>query len=453
METAEVERELEELETRIERLRALYEQYFMGIEKLEPLVPRKDVERRIWVLRREQIRNTGLRFKFQMLVQRFNTFQQYWGRVTREIENGTYRRDVIRAARRFGAKEALTILGRKRAERFAALAAAQEGRRGAGHDEGALEELSDDYLEEVSDEEELLLESNELKPYDDGEAELGLENEVFDEDEPPTIDRARYKELVGPLPPPRLPPLLATPPPAMPLDQPTGKALANEPGGVVPPVSLSPAAGAGAGKSAGRYAPPPRPSDPEAAKRRVAELAAQVKAPRDQSSEIGVDAGPLELDFDVEAPKTTRKASGSTKPPPRRASSVKMGSVKQPPAAPPGAHSRAGKDTSRAASKSTSTLPALKETGGAGKTAPAARGAQERQESAGLEDKRLRQIYAKYMETKRATNEPTAGITFEKLAASLRAQADKLRQSHPAKSVDYDVVIKDGKTLLKPILR
>jgi hypothetical protein len=126
METGEVERELEELETRIERLRALYEQYFMGIERLEPLIPRKDVDRRVWVLRREQIRNTGLRFKFQMLIQRYNTFQQYWGRISREIENGTYRRDVVRAAKRVGAKEALTIVGRKRAERYAMLAEEQE---------------------------------------------------------------------------------------------------------------------------------------------------------------------------------------------------------------------------------------------------------------------------------------------------------------------------------------
>src|SRR5262249_39573508 len=110
MEAAEIDRELEELETRMERLRALYEQYFMGIEKLEPQIPRKDVERRIQILRREQIRNTALRFRFQMLIQRYNTMQQYWMRITREIENGTYRRDVMRAAQRFGDREALTIL-------------------------------------------------------------------------------------------------------------------------------------------------------------------------------------------------------------------------------------------------------------------------------------------------------------------------------------------------------
>src|SRR5262245_18942676 len=98
----------------------------MGLEKIEPQIPRKDVNRRIWVLRREQIRNSGMRFKFQMLVQRYNTFQQYWGRITREIEKGTYRRDVLRAAKRIGEKEALTIIGKKRAERFKILAAAQQ---------------------------------------------------------------------------------------------------------------------------------------------------------------------------------------------------------------------------------------------------------------------------------------------------------------------------------------
>ena len=37
----------------------------MGIERLEPLILRKEVDRRLWVLRSEQIRNTGMRFKLQ----------------------------------------------------------------------------------------------------------------------------------------------------------------------------------------------------------------------------------------------------------------------------------------------------------------------------------------------------------------------------------------------------
>jgi hypothetical protein len=108
---------LDELETRLERLRALYEQYFLGIEKVEPAVARKDVDRRIWVLRREKIRNTAKRFKLQTIIQRYNTFQQYWQRILREIEAGTYRRHVLRAEKQFGSAS-LTIAAKKRAGMF-----------------------------------------------------------------------------------------------------------------------------------------------------------------------------------------------------------------------------------------------------------------------------------------------------------------------------------------------
>src|SRR5579862_5699762 len=72
----------------------------MGIERLEPAVPRKDVDRKIYALRKEQIRNTALRFRFQMILQRYNTFQSHWQRICREIENGTYKRHLYRAERK-----------------------------------------------------------------------------------------------------------------------------------------------------------------------------------------------------------------------------------------------------------------------------------------------------------------------------------------------------------------
>ncbi len=96
---------LSELETRLDRLRALYEQYFMGIERLEPQVPRKDVERRFHELRKTPFRNTARRFKFQTLSQRYSTMVQYWTRICREIENGTYKRHRLRAERSQGAEE------------------------------------------------------------------------------------------------------------------------------------------------------------------------------------------------------------------------------------------------------------------------------------------------------------------------------------------------------------
>src|SRR6187397_1292068 len=115
---------LEELETRLERLRALYEQYFLGFEKIEPSVARKDVDRRIYVLRREKIRNTGKRFKLQTIIQRYNTFQQYWQRICREIENGTYKRHLLKAQKNNG--QLLTIAARKRLGRAARTSQAPE---------------------------------------------------------------------------------------------------------------------------------------------------------------------------------------------------------------------------------------------------------------------------------------------------------------------------------------
>ncbi|MEM7448590.1 MAG: MXAN_5187 C-terminal domain-containing protein [Myxococcota bacterium] len=102
MELREFELLLKETERKLDRLKALYEQYFQGIERLEPTIARKDLARRMATLRKNQPRQTALRFRFQSLTQRHSTFQQYWSRTCRQIEEGTYRRHVLRARRRFG---------------------------------------------------------------------------------------------------------------------------------------------------------------------------------------------------------------------------------------------------------------------------------------------------------------------------------------------------------------
>ncbi|MCA9626906.1 MAG: hypothetical protein KC766_04550, partial [Myxococcales bacterium] len=121
MDADELDNQINDLEHRLERLRALYEQYFLGIEKIEPQVARKDVDRRFWALRKIKIRNTARRFKLQTLIQRYNTFQQHWGRICREIENGTYRRQMLRAERRQGPSSGTAAAPEsQRAERAAA---------------------------------------------------------------------------------------------------------------------------------------------------------------------------------------------------------------------------------------------------------------------------------------------------------------------------------------------
>ncbi len=91
---------LDDLQSRIERTRVLYEQYFMGIEKMEPQVARKDIARTLLHLQQQYIRNTGLRFRFNTMLQKWNIYTTHWNRILREIENGTYTRHVQKAARK-----------------------------------------------------------------------------------------------------------------------------------------------------------------------------------------------------------------------------------------------------------------------------------------------------------------------------------------------------------------
>lgn len=96
----DIDQALAELDTRIERVRTLYEQYFLGIERCEPLVPRKEVQRIFTLLSQRTMNNTARRFRYQVLLQRWNTHLQRWGKVLREIEAGTYLPHVARARRR-----------------------------------------------------------------------------------------------------------------------------------------------------------------------------------------------------------------------------------------------------------------------------------------------------------------------------------------------------------------
>ncbi|MCB9597092.1 MAG: hypothetical protein H6719_30490 [Sandaracinaceae bacterium] len=91
---------LHDTEIQLKRLKALYEQWFQGIERLEPTVPRKELDRAFVVLNKEKPRNTAARFKLNTLQARYNTYTTYWQRIARQIEEGTYERDVRRARRR-----------------------------------------------------------------------------------------------------------------------------------------------------------------------------------------------------------------------------------------------------------------------------------------------------------------------------------------------------------------
>jgi len=129
---------LDELEARIEKLKIAYEQYFMGIERFEPAKERQELTRIVRRLQTASTSNTAIKFRLNSLNQRFLSYQNYWNRVLREIEAGTYKRDVARLQRdlkRRGLEVDLTR-ARNRGELEAALVA-QLARLGEEQDAGS----------------------------------------------------------------------------------------------------------------------------------------------------------------------------------------------------------------------------------------------------------------------------------------------------------------------------
>ena len=88
--------QLDGLERKIQLLKVEYDKYFMGIVKKPPTKEREEIESFIRNFGRATIKNTAINYRFQGLKARFLTFEQYWQRILKQIEDGTFKRDQFR---------------------------------------------------------------------------------------------------------------------------------------------------------------------------------------------------------------------------------------------------------------------------------------------------------------------------------------------------------------------
>jgi hypothetical protein len=447
VESSEIEVLVGELEQRVDRLRSLYEQYFMGIEKLEPLVPRKDVDRRFYVLRREQIRNTGLRFKFNMVVQRYNTYQQYWQRILREIEAGTYKRDLRKAALRFGA-DALTIAGKKRFGKLLDKITAEGGSEDFadvdvefeddGADFGRLDDepaarkgLVEDFGR-VDDEEAASMVTSAPRVHRDP----APAPELFQDDEATAPRAAAFRERdseppsnSGSRPSPS-----AAEPPAGPRPM-LLSALAG-------PVRRAPAAPTAAGSAPPRKnfsSQPGKPSESPARAPTASHQPAEPTPPPRPAAAL--------------SPAPPRPAAALSPAPPRPAAVLSPAPPRPAPAA-----SRPAAAPAAPAPSQPARLQPVQSSKPPERTRPAAAPRQPQPAAPAapepsIPQARVRQIYETYVQARRACKETTSTVTESGLAEMLRASAEKLKGKHAGKDIDFDVVIKNGKAMLKPVIK
>lgn len=104
-----IARELGTLEQDQKELEILYEQYFAGIEKREPVKAREDLALRLRRFANRRIMQTDLRFRYQSLATRYHSYAGYWDRILRLMDEGRYARHLHQAAGAPGAHGAPAV--------------------------------------------------------------------------------------------------------------------------------------------------------------------------------------------------------------------------------------------------------------------------------------------------------------------------------------------------------
>jgi phosphoglycolate phosphatase-like HAD superfamily hydrolase len=364
---------LDELENRLDRLRILYDQYFTGIERSPPSVQHKDVERRIQVLRKMQLRNGAHRFRFQTLVQRYTTYLQYWQRIMRKIEEGTHKRDLARIARYGG------------------------GARKPNDSADRVYELDAEALEDVEEYQDLSTEDV--------------------EDEPETLrpaapaNSAAHTVTIAKQAPV---PVFAEPVATKPITTAgsffdTGsRQVETMPFDIVETVK----------------APAARPAPVTTPTPAVAPATAQVSAPAvataSPKTRVGVSV------FGAPAQKSASVATASTAAPSTASAASATVAARQATSTPSGS-----------AASPVRVQP----------TTPA----QPRPAPAAAVDAELHSLYARYRDARKSNGE--SDVAFDTVAKQVKDTLPKLREKYPGAHVEIDVAVKDGKTILRPVVR
>jgi hypothetical protein len=327
----------QQLDETLAALRARFDQYFLGIERKNPIKDLEEFRKKVLKLKTEFIRNTGLKFRVQALYQKFLSYERLWLKSLNEMENGTYSRDLFK-------------LRRKNARR------GDKAEKQKPPPEKGKDAKADEKPPERKDIWDL-----------QGDLEADLPDELFE------------------APKPKAPPL----PKPLPRQK-TDPALPSEMGG--PAVA----------------APPPLPRQPSKPPAPPPNAVAQPPLPRQPSKPPAPPpsaVGPM--------PRQPTNPPAMPKPLPRQATlppPPPMGSVGAPPPRP----------------------------------APVSA-------TDGLSADKVQRIYDAYITAKKRCKESTDGITMDAVAQTLRKQVPTLMKEHGAKSVDFKVVIKDGKAVLKAV--
>ncbi|MBK9071647.1 MAG: hypothetical protein IPL79_11695 [Myxococcales bacterium] len=384
--TVDADELLGDLEKLVDRLRVMYEQYFLGIQKAAPSHMHSDAERRIRDLTILQIRNTGQRYRLATLTQKFGSYNSYWKRTVRDIEAGRYIRDLSRIQRQAATsgeeipEEVLAAMPkrmRQMIERDRKAANAAAGRRAATSSGTSTPPPANAANAPAVA----------AKPRSTTHAlDEALLGDDFDID-------AMFKNVASTT----IPPPLATP--------------RTRTGQRKRPTSNS-----------DLMFPRTRTGNP-------ARMGAPSTIPPPLTSAASRAAAPLYLTDDddiVSAPPSRRAPTAAPPPTAPRAPTASPPFRTSPPPMPPRA--------------STSSPPAARPIAAPAPAAPP---------PPGMSESETRALYAKYVKAREVVRDGSETMSYDLLVRHLRQQAPKIMEAHKSSGVEFGIVIKDNKIVIK----
>jgi hypothetical protein len=443
--TEDIAELLDAVDQTLDRLKTLYEQYFLGIQKQPPSFIHNDVERKLRDLTQLQIRNTGLRYRLAMLTQKFGSYNSYWRRTLRQIENGTYKRNLQKIGReavRTGSEIPEEILAampkrmREQVSRDREQALAIAKRHGKTEVEPLPPEPTDDLIamiKEPTDVRRRLRSPSGTHVINEKDNDLDIDAffaAVQEGTIPPPMSSTQRVPSAA-LPRPSTPPAVAkiagapTPEPVRPVSR-----AGTEPG--IQPPRPPPT-------------PPPRPATSQAIPRPAVTPVMPPKIPQTPRPQRPITGQSPVIPAIPLPPRKVPTEPGGLPAIPRPAASQ---ASRPNPIAPGSAAAHGAVDVEsmdgpfpreRVPTPATGVqmLP---------KRAPAA---PPQRPPPGMTDADVNALYAKYIKAKELVGEKIGPGEHSKLLKTINQQAPKIMAQYNAKAVDFSVVVKDNQVIIR----
>ena len=397
---AEIEEQLDVLDKLVDRLRVMYEQYFLGIAKQAPGYLHIDAERKFRDLAQLQIRNTAQRYRFATIGQKFGAYNSYWRRTLRDIEAGRYVRDLARIKRhaeQYGddiPPEILAAMPKRMRDMVHRDREAARSLAERRHDDGHHRMLDGDESGDtaVIRDPGAVRDSHQVHRLDDLDVDGDFDQLVaaITRDAEAAVDRVSAAPAAARVPAPG--------------QRAEGKPrTVREPADTIPTPMGAMDAHLDAEAPAQIHAPVPRPPTAQPKPAPPVPRAPTAPVPRAPTA--------------PPRPPPIPPARAATTPPDHPIPTTARAATAPPraPTAPP---------------RATTARPGL---------AP----------PPGMSDDDARSLYSKFIKAREVVGESNDGMTYDKLIRTLRQQGAKIMEQYKASGVEFGVVIKDNKVVLK----